>query len=281
MTEKKHDVTEKAMQSDKMATLGQIAAGVVHEINNPMAYISSNVDSMKEYTETIYQMNSLYKELFDYLRQTDDPKIISHLKKIQKKHDESDFSFIVDDLKNIVDETSSGITKVNDIVKNLKSFSRVSKKKEATCITEIIEETIKVIWNEIKYQCQIEKHFQSHEKIIVNRGEISQVLINLLVNASHAIEGNGKIIIKTFDSNGHVFITIRDNGSGISPVVLESIFEPFFTTKSAEKGTGLGLPIAKKIIESHEGKIEVESVINEGTTFTICLPVNNENLDNG
>ncbi|MBN2712974.1 MAG: response regulator [Planctomycetes bacterium] len=261
-------------QSEKMQAIGQLAAGVAHEINNPVGYIMSNLGTLKEYVAIFKKAMGeciLAKEAFSANNQD---AVRTHLEKFSATHIDEDVDFILNDCDDLLGESINGAIKVRDIVRSLKSFSRVDEKIKADVdINKGLESTLKVVWNELKYKCQIEKDLAPLPKISCNLGQLNQVFMNLFVNAAHAIPESGKIAIKSESTDESIIITIADTGTGIAPENLKRIFDPFFTTKPVGKGTGLGLSISHGIIEEHGGTITVESELGKGTTFTITLPV--------
>lgn len=260
--------TQKLVHSEKMASLGQLAAGVAHEINNPIGFINSNLGTLKEYVETFITLINLYSEadeqLSDELRQ-----------KIQALKDKEDYDFIVSDSLELIPQSIDGAMRVKEIVQGLKSFARVDESSVTEAnVNEIIEQSLRLVWNEIKYKCQVNKEFSELPNTPCYSNQLSQVFMNLLINASHAIEENGLITITTRCENETIFIEIEDNGSGIKPENIEKLFDPFFTTKEVGKGTGLGLAISYGILQKHKGSISVESELGKGTTFILTLPLN-------
>lgn len=259
------------IQKEKMAGIGQLAAGVAHEINNPLGFILSNFETLEEYISFIHTLMKKY----DDLGVTDDS--INEFKKDQ------DYEFIVNDIYEIIEDTSAGLNRVKEIIKSLRSFSRIDAFKEFVKynINEGIEETLIIAKNEYKYVASVEKKFGDVPDIEAYAGEINQVILNILINAVHAIKANeeniehGLIEIKTERVNeSNVLLSISDNGCGMDQKTISKIFDPFFTTKDVGVGTGLGLSITYDIITNkHHGTIEVESYENVGTTINITLPL--------
>ncbi|MCK5346570.1 MAG: GHKL domain-containing protein, partial [Candidatus Heimdallarchaeota archaeon] len=179
-----------------------------------------------------------------------------------------------EDVQDLIGESSEGIERVSEIVQNLMTFSRVdeTKCKEAD-INECLENTIKVIWNELKNKAKIIKEYGELPFVKCSPQQLNQVFMNFLINAAHAIEKEGEIKIKTWQDGKDIFVSISDTGHGIPAENINKLFEPFFTTKEVGKGTGLGLSIANEIIQNHNGKINVESEVGRGTTFTVTIPV--------
>lgn len=258
------------LQQDKMASIGQLAAGVAHEINNPMGFIISNLGSLGRYVEKL----SAYLDSNEKLFVGSDPAMLELLVEERKKYK---IDRIRQDLPELIAESLEGSERVRKIVQDLKSFSRVdSSSGEFNDINEGLESTISIAWNELKYKATVTRDYGQLPKVWCNMGQLNQVFLNLLVNAAHAIEGQGEIRITTSVEDEVVRIAISDSGGGIPPENIKRIFDPFFTTKEVGKGTGLGLAIAYDIVvNKHDGQIKVESEIGKGSTFTITLPIKN------
>jgi two-component system NtrC family sensor kinase len=259
------------LQQEKMASIGQIAAGVAHEINNPMGFIISNFHSLKKYSAKITQFleaqSSAFKECAEGCGRVEELKTIDEMKRSLK------IDHIISDLDDLIRESLEGADRVKMIVQDLKSFSRVDEADHKFAdINAGIESTINIIWNEMKYKTTIVKEYGDLPQIRCNPGQLNQVFLNLLVNAAHAIEKNGEIRIKTWFKDSRIFISVSDTGCGMPDEIRKRIFEPFFTTKEIGKGTGLGLSIAYDIIKKHNGELNVESSVGKGTTFTIIIP---------
>jgi signal transduction histidine kinase len=261
-------VQSQLLHQDKMASVGQLAAGVAHEINNPMGFIISNLSSLGKYVE----------KMTAYL--DSDEKILSGCDSaIQQLAAQERQKYKIDhirkDMPDLIAESADGAQRVRQIVQDLKSFSRMDSTEFANAdINEGLESTLSIAWNELKYKATVTKAYGELPKVWCNQGQLNQVFLNILVNAAHAIKDQGEIRIETRTEDESVKIAISDTGSGIAPEHLKQIFDPFFTTKEVGKGTGLGLAIAYDIIvNKHRGHIEVESEVGTGTTFTITLPV--------
>ena len=265
------ETQDKLVQSEKMASIGQLAAGVAHEINNPIGFSLSNLKMLEEYLTSILKLDAV---VLDAL--TDDPDSALGKKYHQVRTDE-DIDFVIDDLKELLGDTVKGLDRVSGIVSNLKKVSHAGDLTPELCdINEIALDSLKVVWAELKYKMKVKKSFASLPKIYCHGSEIHQVLMNLFLNASHACEEQGVLVIKTYQKqvqgNNMIAIEVRDNGRGMSREVRKKIFDPFFTTKPVGEGTGLGLSVSFGIIEKHHGTIEVNSKEGVGTLFTIMLP---------
>ncbi len=261
------------VQSDKMASIGQLAAGVAHEINNPIGFISSNIKTMSEYGRDLKTMIGQYRTFCDAFKQggLQQAEQVCEIDALEQK---MDIDYLMEDMTNLLSECREGVERVKKIVMDLKDFSHPGEESMVSCdINAGIESTLNVIWNELKYKVEVIRDFGELPLIEAFPQQLNQVFMNLLVNAAQAITTRGKISITTRASNEEIEVEIADTGDGIPEQHISRIFDPFFTTKEIGKGTGLGLNIAYKIIESHHGRIHVTSKIGEGTVFTICLPV--------
>jgi len=264
-------VQAQLLQQDKMASIGQLAAGVAHEINNPMGYIISNLGSLGKYVEKL----TAYLDADEKMLSGCDPAIRQQAAQERQKYK---IGHICSDMPNLIAESSDGAERVRQIVQHLKSFSRVDGTEFSNAdINEGLESTLSIAWNELKYKVTVNKEYGSLPRVWCNLGQLNQVFLNILVNAAHAIEDHGEIGITTWEENGFVKIAISDTGSGIPPENMTRIFDPFFTTKEVGKGTGLGLSIAYDIVvNKHWGNITVTSELGIGTTFCIELPLKRE-----
>jgi len=272
---------EQLMQSGKLASIGQLAAGVAHEINNPIGYVGSNLSTLRNYLQDLFKLIGSY-EMFDFPHNTveefDDLRstILSMKEKIN-------IPYLKKDISDLLDESDEGIQRVRMIVRDLKSFSHIDNDEwEDVDLHEGIESTLNIVNNEIKYKARIEKEYGKLPKIECISSRINQVFMNILVNAAHAIENNGVIHIRTGVDGSNVWVEISDNGCGIKEENLGKIFDPFYTSKPVGKGTGLGLSLSYRIIKKHDGYIEVDSETGKGTSFRIWLPMerNNEGTEN-
>jgi signal transduction histidine kinase len=266
-----HDKIKQAqaqlVQSEKMASLGQLAAGVAHEINNPIGFVVSNFGTLKEYMDVIAEYCSLGRELSLGLSS-------DQAKRMIEIDDNEDVNFLFSDIQNIMSDCDDGLKRVKEIVLNLKSFARGDEDTtESFSINQCIDNTIKVVWNELKYKVTLHKELDENNPVINgHEGQIGQVIMNMLVNAAQAMNSDGDIFITTTQRAEFVRIIIRDTAKGMPQSVIDKIFDPFFTTKGVNEGTGLGLSISHGIIEKHGGRISVESEEGVGTCFTIELP---------
>jgi PAS domain S-box-containing protein len=262
------------IQSEKLASLGQLSAGVAHEINNPMAFVTSNLRTLAGYAQAIKAVAAEFGGLLESAVETPDSRVREAGERAEKAVREMKFQSVLEDLDGIISESLDGAQRVNENVQSLKSMARLDNiSLEPTDINRCLGEALKLAWNELKYKCTVEKDLRPLPMLKGHPGQLKQVFINLLVNAAQALPGKGVISIRTFLKNDMVTIEIEDNGMGIPPENLSKLFTPFFTTKPVGQGTGLGLPISYGIIQNHHGNMEVQSRLDQGTTFIITLPV--------
>jgi PAS domain S-box-containing protein len=286
----------KLLHSEKLATIGQLAAGVAHEINNPMAFIQSNFDTLRRYQKRLENVISLVRKSVFENNNTE------NFEEIRQLWEKEEIDYILEDTSDILKESTDGSDRIVDIVKSIRNFAHEDKEDSfvPSNINDVIKSSINLIYNKIKYECEINLQLAENLPDISCRPqELGQVFLNLMVNAGHAIEEKkskglfpegikekpGKIEIKTQYKKDYfaskrdaVEITFKDNGIGIPEDVLNRIFDPFFTTKEIGDGTGLGLSISMDIISKHSGEIKVESVRCQSTIFHIHIPVQSEEI---
>jgi len=264
------EAREQLLQSEKLASIGQLAAGVAHEINNPIGYVFSNFNSLQGYIEDLFAMLAAFEKAVVHLT---DPQARAAL---AAAREQVDLAFLKDDIPVLLRESGEGISRVRKIVEDLKDFSRRQSGQgwQLADLHQGIESTLNIVSNEVKYKADIMRDFGEIPPIACIPSEINQVVMNLVVNASHAIgEGRGTITIRTRAADGHVMLEIEDNGCGMTREIQARLFTPFFTTKPVGQGTGLGLSLSYGIVQRHHGSIEVESEPGVGTCFRIRLPV--------
>ncbi|MGI1669086.1 MAG: HAMP domain-containing protein [Neptuniibacter sp.] len=267
------EAQSRLLQSEKMASVGVLAAGVAHEINNPLGFVMSNLTTLDEYVTNYRTLVSEYEKLF-VLKDSSERK--EQFKKIKSMREDIDIEFMNEDLDGLLQDTQEGSIRVREIVKGLKAFSHVDQSDEMqlTDINDCIEATLKVAKNELKYHCEVITSLGDVPQTYCMAGQIKQVILNMLLNAAHAIKGKGTIEVATSQVGDRIELSIRDNGCGIDTADQGKLFDPFFTTKEVGEGTGLGLSISYGIIvDDHKGDIRVESELGEGSCFTIVLPV--------
>ena len=267
------------IQSEKLASIGQLVAGVAHEINNPTAFVSSNLSTLSDYQNDIFSLIKEYKKLIADLKEAmataeypgSIPKQVERIVAFESK---VDINYIMDDIPNLIKESEEGTERIKKIIMDLKDFAHPGKQElEYANINRNLESTLNIVRNELKYKATVTKDYGELPEVQCYPQELNQVFMNILVNAAQAIEKQGEIRIATRAVDGQVEVAISDTGSGIQKENLSKIFDPFFTTKEVGKGTGLGLNMAYNIIQRHKGTIEVNSQVGKGTTFTIRIPV--------
>lgn len=263
------------LQQEKMASIGQLAAGVAHEINNPMGYIASNLGTLQKYTQKIQHNDQNCMHLINKLKDLAYPEVENLKQEIEKSRQQLKVDFIFEDISALIAESLEGADRVRKIVADLKSFSHQAEEETKDAdLNKGLESTINIVWNELKYKAHLTKEFGDLPPVRCYPQKINQVVMNLLVNAAHAIENKGEIRLKTALEKDRILIEVSDTGCGIPEKNLSRIFEPFFTTKEVGKGTGLGLSMAYDIIHhKHGGEIKVDSRVGEGTTFRVYIPL--------
>jgi len=257
------------LQSEKLAAIGQLAAGIVHEINTPVGFVKSNLGTLDGYLLDIFAVLDACEAL-----EAACPADDALLAKLRELKQQKDIGFLRNDIGPLLAESRQGLDRVAKIVSDLKNFSRAGSSDWLwTNLHNELDATLNIVWNEIKYHCTLHKDYGDIPEVYCVPSQINQVLLNLLVNAAQAIPDKGAITIRSGQVGDDVFIAIADTGAGIPAENLPRLFEPFFTTKPVGKGTGLGLSIAYGIMQKHGGRLEVDSTVGEGTTFTLWLPV--------
>ncbi|RON16923.1 ATP-binding protein [Pseudomonas frederiksbergensis] len=258
------------VQSEKLASLGQLAAGVAHEINNPIGFISSNLGALDGYFKQLQEMLDAYREAENAIGSSE---VIDRLGQLRER---VELDFLREDIPLLIKESKEGIGRVGQIVKDLKDFSRVDSNQEWqwTNLQQGIESTLNIVANELKYKADVVKEFQKLPDIECLPSQINQVIMNLIVNASQAMgPERGTITLRTGLEGETVSIEVADTGIGIEPDNLQKIFDPFYTTKPVGQGTGLGLSLSYGIVKKHQGDISVRSEVGVGSTFRVELPV--------
>jgi signal transduction histidine kinase len=267
---KKLDATQnQLLQSEKMASIGQLAAGVAHEINNPIGFINSNVRTLERYLNDLFQILNAYEQAESLAaphgKEYVDAKTLKEV---------LDYAYIKEDVANLIQETLDGLARVKKIVQDLKDFSHVDETDwQWADLHKGLDSTLNMVNNEIKYKADVVKEYGELPPVECLPFQINQVFMNLLVNAAHAIAERGVITLRTGRKGDKVWVEIADTGSGIAPENMKRLFDPFFTTKPVGKGTGLGLSASYGIVQKHHGSFEVRSELGKGAAFRIVLPV--------
>ncbi|APC17746.1 hybrid sensor histidine kinase/response regulator [Pseudomonas frederiksbergensis] len=263
------------VQSEKLASLGQLAAGVAHEINNPIGFISSNLGTLEGYFKQFQVVLNAYQSAEAAIGS------IELLERLQTLRKEVELDFLREDTPLLIKESKDGINRVGQIVRDLKDFSRVDASQEWQWVNlQVgIDSTLNIVANELKYKADVIKHYQTLPEVECLPSQINQVIMNLIVNAAQAMgPERGTITLSNGVAGEKVWVEVADTGSGIAPECLQKIFDPFFTTKPVGQGTGLGLSLSYGIVKKHRGDITVRSEVGAGTTFRIELPIRQSNL---
>ncbi len=273
-------MTQKQLvQSEKLASIGQLSAGITHEINNPMTFITNNIEVLREYLKSYTQVFELVQRLKISVEEKNMEEAQRIVKELTDLEENTKFDFILKDVENLIEESRSGAERIKSIILELKTFAHKDiGVVEKADINEILEKILAILRNEVKYKAQVEKKYGDIPSVICNSQQIGQVFMNILVNAVHSIEKEGTITVETFVDKEFVYIEISDTGVGIPEEELQIIFDPFFTTKEIGKGTGLGLSISYEIVKAHGGDILVESIPGRGTKFSIKLFIEGEEV---
>lgn len=262
---------EQLLQSEKMASIGQLAAGIAHEINNPIGYVHSNLVSLRDYTSGLLELIHAYERA---LAPRLDEATLAAIAEVRTR---VDFDFVSTDLPALINESREGLERVRRIVQDLKDFSHAGRAEgwRRVDLHKGLESTLNIVWNDLKYKATVQREFAALPLVECHPGEINQVFMNLLLNAGHAIGERGTITL----ASGHdaerdeIWVSVRDSGPGIAAEVMPRLFDPFFTTKPVGTGTGLGLSISYGIVKKHGGRIEAANAADGGAVFTVVLPV--------
>jgi len=256
------------VQSVKMASLGQLTAGVAHEINNPINFVMANVNPLKNDIADLIEVMQKYDETIKANLLND------RFTDVDKLKEELEYPLLLEEIENLLKGIEDGGKRSANIVKGLRNFSRLDENEmKLASINEGLESTLLMLKSSFNNRIDVVKDFGKFPEVLCFPGKLNQVFMNILSNAGQAIESNGTIFIKTYTDENKVYISIKDTGPGIKEESKNKIFEPFYTTKDVGKGTGLGLSISYGIVKDHDGEIEVKSKIGKGTEFLIVLPL--------
>ncbi len=248
------------LQSEKMASIGQLAAGVAHEINNPIGFVNSNLGTLERYITDLNRVLAAYER--------------NEAAEIAGIKHEIDLPYLLSDIPCLLKESQDGLARVKRIIQDLRDFSHVDESTwQRANLEQGLERTLNVAWNEIKYKAEVKKEFAGLPEVMCMPSQLDQVFLNLLINAAQAIPETGTITLRTGVDGAQVWIEIADTGKGIPAEHLGQIFDPFFTTKPVGQGTGLGLSVSYGIVQKHRGHIEVKSEVGKGTAMRIYLPI--------
>jgi signal transduction histidine kinase len=271
LVKKLNEAQSQLLQSEKMASIGQLAAGVAHEINNPIGYINSNLGTLEKYIKNLFSLVDVFDQAVTQLDQSSETYV-----RLQALKKQLDIGFLREDIFTLMNESKEGVERVKSIVQNLKDFSHVDESDWLWAdLNKGLDSTLNVVWNELKYKAEVVKEYGELPQVECLPSQLNQVFMNMLINAAQAIDTRGTITIRTgaLPNKNEAWVEFSDTGHGIPPENLGRIFDPFFTTKPVGKGTGLGLSLSFSIVKKHHGNIHVASEIGKGTTFRIFLPI--------
>jgi len=258
------------LRSVKMASVGRLAAGLAHEIDNPFAFISSNLEALKSHVADLLSILKAYEKA--------EPALAGHadlLAAIEQAKSTANLAFMQQDILNLISESLDGVQRAKTIVETLKDFSRADTAEwQFSNLEKGLESTLNILRSEIKYKAKIKKDYAGIPEIECLAPQLKQGFLHLVVNAAQAIDERGVIILRTGFDEHEVWVEVGDTGKGIEPEDLDKIFEPFFTTKPTGKGTGLGLSLANNIVRRHGGRLEARSKPGKGSVFRVTLPRN-------
>ncbi len=259
------------LESEKFAAIGQLASGFAHEINNPIGYINSNLQTLQKYLIHYRNLVTIINHLEEALNSKNQVEAARQVNSWTKAREEANFEFINSDIGNLINESQAGVEKIRKIVMDIHDFAKPDKGEVETIHMEsLVESVLNIIANQIKYKAIVTKNYQNVPRVKCNPQKIAQVFVNLLMNAVQSIANKGEINIAISQDEQYVRIAIKDDGVGITPENFSKIFDPFFTTKGS--AAGLGLSASYDIVRKHNGRLTVDSQVGMGSTFTVCLP---------
>ncbi|KFE62345.1 ATP-binding protein [Hyalangium minutum] len=265
------------IQAEKLASLGQMAASIAHELNNPVSYVFSNVATLDEYIAVLLQLNGLHEQVEQRLGAAPPEAVVELLEQTRELRERERVALLVMDMKELLGDSREGLSRIREFVHSLKTFVREeSGTPQRADLTQVLQMSLRMVRHEFKYKCEVQTEFAPLPEVRCFPTQLNQVFMNLLVNAGHAVEQRGEIYISSRQEGDEAVVRIKDTGKGMGPETVAKLFTPFFTTKPAGQGTGLGLSICDVIIQRHNGRIEVESEPGKGTTFTVRLPLGAE-----
>ena len=261
-------------QNEKLASVGQLAAGVAHEINNPIAYVESNLRTLADYAGRMQVLIAMYEQFVDTASARDD-ELGSDAEVLDALRDQLDYAYLRDDLDILVGDMQEGIGRVSEIVTSLRTYSRSDgPERRPVDIPDCIESALKIAEHETRYRCEVVTQLENVPAVDGYGGQLNQVFLNLVINAAQACDEDGRVEVTSYVDGDDVVVTVSDNGCGIPAEHLEQVFSPFYTTKAVGEGTGLGLSVSYAIVEEHGGRIMVDSQPGAGTRFSVHLPFN-------
>jgi len=262
--------------------LGRLSAGIVHELNNPLTFVLSNLQTLVEYVGDLEPVATLHQQLVDWAEICDDKGARTITTRIEQAKTDAGYDLLFRDMSKLIAECLDGAERMRSVIADLQVYAHPGGNEMAwTNLHDLLERTLNIVRNEIKYKAEIVKEYGAIPRIRCHPNQLRQVFLNLLVNAAHAIEKYGEITLRTWPAEGGVCVSVADNGRGMTQEVRERIFEPFYTTKKEGDGVGLGLGVVDSIVRRHGGRITVVSELGAGTEFTIRLPLDKAGAESG
>jgi len=268
-----HDQKNQLVQQEKLASIGLLAAGIAHEINNPVGFVKSNLQTLENYTVSYFSALNAYRSLAVAAEQG--LPIAEHIDKLKDILQTTDLEHIAQDGMDCIKESLSGVERIEEIIVDLSDFARnETDDNRVLCdINNLLDNTLKLVWNEIKYNCEIEKNYAELPQFYGRPGQLRQVFVNIIVNAAQALESNGTLKLVTRSDADNVIIEFIDNGPGLDEETSAKLFDPFYTTKEVGSGTGLGLSVSHGIVANHHGTLTAKNNEGNGACFTVTLPL--------
>jgi PAS domain S-box-containing protein len=276
ITERKQAEARQAqlVQSEKMVLLGQMAAGIAHEISNPASYVMSNLGTLRHYIEQFQPVMQLQRELMEAGKAVDPGPLSERLAGLRELWERHRLEELLQELPELIQESLNGTQRIREIAQDLRVFTHQdSGPMQLVDLNTELESALRIVWSEIRHKCEVQREYGPLPSIACYPSQLVQVFTNLFVNAAQSIETQGVIGIRTWQEGESVVVRISDTGKGMTPETLARLSTPFFTTKPRGEGTGLGLSISYDIIARHKGRIEVQSEPGQGSTFTLHLPL--------
>ena len=263
------------VQAEKMSSLGSLVAGISHEINTPLWYLISNASTIQERLASIKELSKVNNDMLDGVRQGDNTRqaLSQGLKALDQMFNDG-LEDDIDEARDLIGDCIDGLNDLTEMAQSLKDFSRLDRAPVGDFdVNDGLDKTLLIAKNKLKQKVSINKEYGEVPTVRCSPSQINQIFLNLVTNAADAIESSGEITLRTWRDGDRVLVSVRDTGSGIPEDILDKIRDPFFTTKEVGSGTGLGLSIVDRIIKAHNGTLDVESTVGEGTTFTVALPI--------
>lgn len=263
------------VQQEKLASIGLLAAGIAHEINNPVGFVKSNLQTLEEYSDTYVSAFLIFSSIVSAIQKGDQTELEKRIDRLDKLTAEKDLEYLVKDGLECIKESMAGVERIEEIIANLSDFARTEDNDDRVLcdINELLDTTLKLVWNKLKYKVEIRKDYGDIPAIYGWPGQLQQVFVNIIVNATQAIDSSGTITLITRVKDEDVVVDIIDSGHGMDDETLNKLFDPFYTTKDVGSGTGLGLYVSHGIVRNHQGTLTARNNADKGACFTVTLPI--------